>query len=413
MSIPIFALLLAALPTAVPVPHGDELPSWPQWRGPDQNDVSRESAWVSEGKSESLWESNVGLGYSSVTVADGRLFTMGYDAEGGVDVIWCLDPETGEELWAHPYEAAIWNQAHTGGTLNTPTIDGEHVYTLNREGNMFAFDAGSGDILWHHHLKNEHDLTYPTWGFSAAPLVLGDELIVNVGKVMRLDKKTGEPVWASKDYGHAYGTPTAFQLDGKPALAVLNGDGLAVLDRTNGKELYFYAWSGTRGVNAASPIVVDNEAIFISSTRKGAGALLAFGPEGLEPVWESRTLTTQLSGCVLMDGHFYGFDGGVLKCVNVYGDERWSVRGIGNGAVSAAPGRLLAMSSKGELIVAEASPEEYRELSKTKLIETGSFWTKPVLAGGLIYCRGSLGELICRDHRATDAKATEAAPTAK
>ena len=27
------------------------------------------------------------------------------------------------------------------------------------------------------------------------------------------------------------------------------------------------------------------------------------------------------------------------------------------------------------------------------------YWTKPILVGGLIYCRSSNGGLVCRDHR--------------
>ncbi len=377
---------------------GDEN-SWPQWRGPQRNGLSVEKNWVAEGKEESLWEMEVGLGYSSVSIANGLLYTMGYDAEAGLDVIWCLDAVTGEEVWAHPYKSKIWAQAHRGGTLNTPSIDGDVVYTLNREGNLFCFKAKTGKVLWHRQLKEELDLGYPTWGFSGSPLVLEDELLINVGPILSLDKKTGEVKWTSKDYGHAYSTPTAFELDGKPALAVLNGDSLGIIERLQGQELYTYPWTGGRGINASSPIVIE-DAVFISSSKKGGGALLAFGEGELIPVWESRAMATQLSGCVLMDGHLYGFNGSILKCIDVMGEEKWSQRGIGNGAIMGAPGRLIAMSSKGELIVAEATPEEYRELSRVKLFTNGGvYWTKPLLLNGLIYCRSSAGTLVCRDHR--------------
>ena len=264
---------------------------------------------------------------------------------------------------------------------------------------MYCFDAETGDEKWHHALKEEYpELEYPTWGYSASPLVLEDELIVNCGMVMSLDKETGEAIWASKDYGHAYGTPAAFEYDGEARLAVLNGDGLAILDREFGEELYYYEWTGTRGINAATPIVID-DAVFISSTRKGGCALLAMGDGEMIPVWESRVLTISMSGSVLMDEHLYGFDQAVLKCVDLEGNERWAERGLGNGALMGAPGRLIAMSSKGELIVAEASAEKYRELSRVKLFDEGVFWTKPVLVNGVIYCRGNEGGLVARDHR--------------
>jgi outer membrane protein assembly factor BamB len=308
------------------------------------------------------------------------------------------DAATGEEIWAHPYPSELWDQAHRGGTLSTPSIDGDVVYTLNREGNLFCFEAATGAVLWHRQLAEELEVELPTWGFSASPLVLEGELVINAGKILSLSKKTGELRWASRDYGHAYCTPAAFELAGKPALAVLNGNGVGVVGRADGKELYFAERTSTGGISAATPIVID-DAVFVSSNRIGGGTLLAFGEDGLEVVWESRAMTTQMSGCVLMGEHLFGFDQSVLKCIDVYGEEKWSERGIGNGAVTGTPGRLLLMSSRGELIVAEATPAEYRELSRAKLFDSGVYWTVPVLVNGLVYCRSNEGRLVCRDHR--------------
>ena len=42
----------------------------------------------------------------------------------------------------------------------------------------------------------------------------------------------------------------------------------------------------------------------------------------------------------------------------------------------------------------------FKEAKQQVIDDGGVFWTKPVLAGGLIYCRSSKGTLVCRDHRA-------------
>jgi outer membrane protein assembly factor BamB len=343
------------------------------------------------------------MGYSTVAVQGGRVYTMGYDREAGLDLVWCLDAKTGEEIWVHSYPAAIWNQAHEGGTVNTPSIDGDVVYTLNREGNAYCFDAATGEVKWHRNLKEEHDLEYPTWGFSASPLVLDGELILNCGKLISLAKDSGDLLWASKQYGHAYGTPAAIEVEGEPAIAALNGNGVAVVSRKTGEELFFYDFAGqNRGVNAATPIVID-DAMFVSSGPRGGGALLAFGDGELIPVWENRSMANSFSGCVRLGDSMYGFDGSVLKCINLDGESQWEERGIGNGAVIATKDRLILMSSKGELIVATATPDSFEEQSRVKLFDGGSFWTKPILVNGIIYCRSSKGELVARDHRlATD-----------
>ena len=228
-------LLGGAAPAA-----NDEEYSWPQWDGPARTGISTETAWKSEGKKEDLWRTELGLGYSTVSVADGRVFTMGYDKESGLDTVWCLDALTGEIVWEHSYPSKIWNRAHKGGTVNTPSVDGDVVYTLNREGNLFCLDVETGEVVWHNFLMaegNVHELEIPTWGFSASPLIVGDELFLNCGRILSIDKDTGDVLWRSEDYGHGYGTPIAFEFDGEEVLAAMNGTRVCVLSQEDGSEI--------------------------------------------------------------------------------------------------------------------------------------------------------------------------------
>jgi len=403
LTAPLLISMLVATIEPTPGNPGSDDYSWPQWDGPQRSGVSSEVAWESIGKEADLWSLPVGMGYSAVAVQDGRLYTMGYDKDAGLDIIWCLDALSGEELWTHSYPSEIWDLAHPGGTVNTPSIDGDVVYTLNREGNLFCFDGKSGDIRWHTFLmpeENPHQLEYPRWGFSAAPLVLDDSLFLNCGRVIAIDKKNGKVKWTSEDYGHAYGTATAFELEGRPLIAVLNGLGLGIVNRKTSDQAFFHEFTGeNRGVNAATPIVID-DAVFVSSGKIPAGALLAFGDGEMIPVWQNREMANSFSGCVRMGDHLYGFDQAILKCIDLDGESMWSVRGIGNGAVTGAGQRLLAMGSTGELIIANASPDEYEELSRTQVFtDESSYWTKPILVNGIIYCRSSKGSLVARDHR--------------
>lgn len=397
------SLLLLLLLPALHSTSSDDKGYWPQWKGPHRDGLTRETDWVAQGKEEPLWSTQVGLGYSSMSIAGGRLYTMGHDVEGGLDLVWCLDALTGEELWAHAYESKLWNEFHEGGTLSTPTIDGDVVFISNREGNLHCLDAESGEVLWHQNYFEEYGLEYPQWGFAASPVALEGELIVNFGKVFSLDKETGEVNWVTEtDYGHAYSTPTPFELEGAASLAVFNGKGLAIIDLDGGGEIFFYPWTQKYETNAASPIVVGDK-VYISSGEGHGNALLQFTPEGLKPVWENKAIANNMSGCILMADHFYGFDDGVLKCIDMQGKEKWAERGIGNGALMGGADKLIVVGSRGELVVAKATPAGFESESRAQvLVNEGTFWTKPVLAGGLIYARGSRGELVCRDHRAQE-----------
>src|SRR5689334_17935547 len=81
---------------------------WPCWRGPGLNGISRETnwstVWPAEGPKQ-LWKASVGIGFSSVAVSQGCLFTLGNRNE--TDTVYAFDAETGKELWKHSYPCAL------------------------------------------------------------------------------------------------------------------------------------------------------------------------------------------------------------------------------------------------------------------------------------------------------------------
>lgn len=121
---------------------------WPHWLGPERNGISRESGWSPTGAAEPLWRAELGLGYANVSISGGRLFTSSFDETLGEDVIWCLDAETGEELWVRPSAAQNLARFHGGGTLSTPSVEGDRVYVANRFGKLVCLSVVDGALLW-------------------------------------------------------------------------------------------------------------------------------------------------------------------------------------------------------------------------------------------------------------------------
>ena len=373
---------------------------WPQWGGPSRSGVSSETKWSSKGKAEPLWKQHIGIGYSSVAVAGKRVFTLGYDKDAENDVIYCFDALTGEEQWVQTYQAKIMDLYHGGGTLTTPTVDGEFVYVSEREGKLLCLEAKDGDVVWEKEAGKEFGLDIPQWGFSASPVVLGDHLILNYGKVFAFDKKKGTPVWQTKKgYGDAYSTPIDFKLGDKNTLAVFGGKGLVILAPGDGAELSFTPWETRYDVNAMTPVVLDRR-MFISSGYDRGCALVDLSGKDPKVAWESKVMRNHMSGAVHWQGHLYGFDEKVLKCIDLEGNEKWRARGLGQGALSIADGRLIVISEEGELVIAEASSAEFKELARQKVLDGGICWTVPVLSGGVIYARNHAGDLVALDHRA-------------
>lgn len=407
-SITIKTVLTVALlgSVAVPTIAQEAAPKgadWPQWRGPAHNGISTETDWSLTGKDEPLWTKELGFGHSSFSISGGHVYTLGYDLDAGLDRVFCFDAASGEEIWQHSYPSEFWDNLHDGGTLTTPTVVGDAVYTSNREGKLFCLDAKTGDERWSHDLRKEFGLKPPRWGFAASPLVVDDRVYINLGKLIAFDRATGERVWMTdNNRGTAYSTPAAFERDGRSLLASFCGDGLAIIDQADGKEVAFYTFGNGLKISPATPVIIDDR-IFVSTGYNLGCTMLRFDGNTLTEEWSSKVMRNKMTGCILWEDHLYGFDESMLKCLDLDGNELWRKRGLGMGSLSMVNERLVILSGKGEVIVAEANSDEYVELSRLKALSGGVYWSTPVLSHGRVYCRNSLGGMACLDFRRTDA----------
>ena len=387
-----FLLLAYAVPVSV---IADD---WPQFRGPSRDGISAEKGLRSEWADSPpvVWRTQVGLGFSSVVVANGRAVTAGH-AEGN-DTVACFDAATGKPLWKHSYPADIGDKFFEGGTTGTPTFDGARLFWLSRWGDLFCFDAESGRIVWQKNIQKETSAPLPMWGFTGAPLVAGNLLVLNVGEAgVAVEKTTGKIVWQSAAKDAGYSTPLPFESGGAKLVLFGNATNYLAVDPATGREAWRFRWVTQYGVNAADPIVSGNR-VFISTGYSKGGTLLQLGADEPKQLWKTKALRTQLNAAVLFDGHLYGVDGdttekGSLKCIEfATGTEKWSQPGFGNGGVIVADGKLIALSGDGELSIAPASQEGFKPTAHAKVLGP-KCWTAPVLANGLVYCRNSRGEI--------------------
>ncbi len=378
---------------------------WPQWRGPNRNGISGETElrldWPADGP-PIPWKANVGTGFSSVVISAGRAFTIGN--QDNTDTVYCLDAETGEQRWKHSYEAALNDKFFEGGPTATPTIDDDAVFTLSQAGDLFCFDVASGKVRWSKNIAVEAKVRVPGWGFGGSPVVHGDTLLLAVGETgTAVDKRTGEMLWSSADKDAGYATPLLFQREDKWLALFASGTYYHAVNVANGEEQWRYRWLTRFGCNAADPIL-SGSTLFISSGYNRGSALLQLTDVDPEEVWKTKEYQNQFSSSVLIDEHLYGIDGDTtgerrLKCVELAtGNIQWSEEGIGSGALIAAGSTLIILSETGELVLAAASPTEFKQLAKASVL-TGKCWTTPALANGRVYCRSADGDVACIDLR--------------
>jgi outer membrane protein assembly factor BamB len=389
--------------TAVALPAAAD--DWPNWRGPNRDGISRETGfrdrWDKSGPPVT-WKASVGVGYSCMAVAGGRLYTMGH--RDGNDTLVCLSVADGKPVWSKSWSAELGDLYFEGGPTSTPTVHDGKVYAISRWGDLFCLNAADGNPIWTKNIRTETGVRIPGWGYGGSPVIHENLLLLNLGKAgMALDKDSGKVVWTSENDEAGYSTPVVFRRGGRALALFSSGNTYAAVDVKTGKPAWEVRWVTRYGVNAADPIVFGDRVFISSGYNKGALVLQMTEAEPTE-VWRGKAMRSQMNPGVLLDGCVYGIDGdtgaeAVLKCVEAAGGAvKWTFAGTGAGALCAAGGKLIVLSETGELLIGAASPVGFTPTGRAKVIN-GKCWTAPVLADGRLYCRSGAGDLVCVDLR--------------
>lgn len=372
---------------------------WSRWRGPDGTGISAEKGWKPQAVAAAKikWKASLGKGHSCMAVAAKRLYTMGNP--GGKDIVYCLDAETGKEVWQSSYRC---EQGNFEGPRATPVVDGDLVYTLSREGDAYCFEAATGKIKWQKNLIKDFGCANITWGFSASPLIVDKAVVYNArASGLALDKLTGEKIWEGGGGQCGYAAPVRFSHKGKDSLAFFSFKEVVVVDAATGEKQASHPWETQYDVNAADPLIFDGK-LFITSGYERGCTLLDLSGKNVKQLWENQNMRGHFASPIYLDGYIYGVDGqtgqGQLRCLEAKsGKVAWSAKG-GYENLMIASGMILAIDKSGTLVVGEANPKAFRETAKAVVLNgKAKNWTAPVLANGYVYCRNSDGDLVCVD----------------
>jgi len=377
---------------------------WPQWRGVRRDGRTAETGllrqWPAAGPGL-LWRvDGLGEGYSSFSIANGKLFTQ--SQKKGRQWVMALDASTGKPIWETP-AGEHFPQDRGHGPRGTPTVDGDTLYSLSADGTLVSLVAATGKKNWESNILRDFKGSQIKWGLSESPLVDGNRLIVTPGgkdkAVVALDKGTGKPLWGGGDDQAGYSSAIAFDFGGQRHIVAFTSSGAIGLNAANGSVMWNYTKVSNRTANIATPIYHDGH-VFLSSDYGTGCALLKLTAAGerikATEVYFNREMRNHYGSSVLLDKHLYGFSSGILTSMDLMtGEVAWKDRSVGKGQVILAEGLLYLQGETGTVALAEATPTAYKEISRFEF-GRGDYplWTLPVIAGGRLYFRDQ-GKLAC------------------
>jgi outer membrane protein assembly factor BamB len=388
------------------IPAGD----WPQWRGATRNSVAQLEG-LPDRLPETLpirWRRPIGGGYGGIAVHTGRVYVQ--DRQKGpqeVERILCLDAATGRTLWEQAYPVSYGKLDYGNGPRATPTVAGDRVYANGALGHLHCLDAATGQVLWSRDTVKDFHGRVPTWGHSCSPLVDGARVIVQPGGtpdacLVAFEAATGKEIWHSLADRPGYSSPVVFSGSDWRHLVYWTAENLVALEPATGKVLWKVPFGPIDYDVAISDPVFDAGVALVSNYWTGSKAVRLDG-RGLNPqvVWEGKQLSLLMSTPLVRNGHAYALDRHRgLKCIELAtGKVKWEGEHVtprGSNPQASLVwvwDKALIQNEKGELLLANLSPESYRGLGKAAVLG-GLVWAHPAYADGCVFARND-EEIVC------------------
>jgi outer membrane protein assembly factor BamB len=387
---------------------------WPQFLGPTRNGVypgpELAPSWPPEGPL-TVWQKPVGNGFSGPVVVDHKLVLFHRLADQ--EVVQCLDPKTGKDLWRFPYPTAYQDDfGFDPGPRATPSIADGRVYSYGAEGMLHCLELETGKKLWSVDTKKELGAAKGFFGIACSPLVEGDAVLLNVGGtdgagIVAFAKTTGKVLWKASHDEASYSAPIATTIHGHRYALFLTRGAFVGLEPDTGRMDFEYPFRPPihASVSAATPLVVDDLVFISASYGAGAAVLSLAGPQP-EKLWSSAdVLSNHYATSVYHKGFLYGIDGRTdpgfepgptVRCVEFKtGKVRWKDDSVGPATITLAGDQLLILTERGELIRATATPDGFKPTARAQILPF-QVRAYPALADGLLYAR-SKDKLVCID----------------
>mgnify|MGYP000970572155 FL=1 len=383
---------------------------WPQFRGPGRDGTSPETGllkqWPEDGPKE-LWSyDGLGAGFSSVSVADGIVYTTGLIGDQGY--LFAFDAQ-GSLKYKVPYGPEWTKSGNYPGTRTTPTIDGDRLYLMSGQGRIACHNTRNGERIWHIDTFDEFGGKNIPWGIAESPLIDGEKVICTPGgpdaAVVALNKMTGETIWTSKGLSQlsAYCSPVLVERGPTRLILTLVEKAAVGVDADSGKVYWIIPHEVSYDIQAVSPAYQDGLMCITNGYRHGCfGYTLSPDGTSVAQSWWEKSLDVHHGGVVLVDGNIHGAGtNGTWTCLELTtGKVLFTDRLVGKGSVIHVDGMLYGYGERGQVGLIRIKPDGYELVGSFRVTKgTKEHWAHPAISDGRLYIRHGPA-LMCYDIKA-------------
>ncbi len=381
---------------------------WPQWRGPTRDGLvlaaSAPKSWPDSLRR--VWRVEIGEGYSSPIVANGRAFV--HSRRDPEEIVTALDLASGKILWQQKYPATFEKNRYATqmakGPNATPLVAGNRLFTLGVTGVLTAWDAATGRLLWRKDFSKTVETSKLFCGTSASPLLLHNRIVVQVGsdihggKILSLDPTSGAVKWEWRGHGPGYASPVVFDIAGTAQIVTMTDSSIVGLDAKTGGQLWYVPFLDEWHENIATPVWTGS-LLIVSGTRQGTHAYTLEQSNGkwqANEVWKNSEVAMYMSSPVLGDGVIYGHSvrqkGQFVALDPKTGAIRWATTGREgwHASVLLTPQHLVYLTNAAELVVARRNTSSFEIEQRYHVAEAETF-AMPVLLGADMLVRDVTG----------------------
>jgi outer membrane protein assembly factor BamB len=393
---------------------------WPQFRGPDRNNVSTEAGLLRSWPAQApkvLWKTPVCEGYAGAAIKDGRIYLNDYDDQKKEHLIRCISLADGKDIWRWSYPVEV--RPNHGITRTVPAVGQKLVFSLDPKCRFHALDAKTGKPVWEKNLVQDYKATIPGWYAGQNPLVDGDRVLLATGGdalVIAFDQATGREIWRTANPGKELMSHSSLMpatIGGVKQYLYLTMKNLFGIAASDGQVLWSVPFTA-RIVAVPSPVSIGDGKIFVTSGYEAGSAMYQVdkGASG----FSARKLFSLTSGQfnseaqtpILYQNKLFAVSSktkGRFTCLDLDGKVVWqspvasgnaeASRTFNLGAFLLADGMFFILDGNtGMLRLVDANATEYKELASAQILKSEEVWGPMALSDGKLIIR-DMSQMVC------------------